>query len=441
MANYYYVKNGGTATGATVDSTATNGIANTMLSGTWSATASEYFNTINAAISSTTPPTEGDFIFCSDLHSIASAAGNVIPVAGVIIVSVDNANKDSYKAGAYELEATVSLQSISSIGVDYDGTPGAMIFLAVSHNTVSDCTLTTYGSNDNINAASDGSEAELNNVNIDFTNGSFEVNSGAKISLNNCRYTGSGTPLKLVKVGGAGGAHFHAYGCDFSSCGVTTPLIDGTDDINSDRVDIKLHRCLLPTGYTLSDSIACRNTLIELNSCDTGNGYYVSEKHTFYGDVVTDTSIHLSALYSDTEKLSIEMDSNSYTNIVDFVRYKLISIPAQDLTSSKNITINTLTDGLTLNSANFWVEAVYNNNTSLALGSFESTRATDILDTSSDLTTNTESWTESLASPVKQEATIAIDALSNVDNGLIDIYVNFAVKNDTVWVCPDVVIT
>ena len=114
MPAFYLVKKGGTATG-------NNGRVTVAPTGGFGALAtSQYYDDFDNAMTATTPPVNGDFLVCSDLH----VGDSGITLQGVntgsaIAVSVDDTDMTVFKEGA-SIKATNWLLNMDFIGVHID---------------------------------------------------------------------------------------------------------------------------------------------------------------------------------------------------------------------------------------------------------------------------------------------------------------------------------
>ena len=255
---WYYVKSGGTATGD-------GGRETSQRTGTWSGTASEYYDSIKDALAATTDPIDDDFILVSHLHDKTITEGSSILVNstgddngnGLIVASVDDANQDEYLPGAVEEN--------DSSGIDWDFR---------NHGLVAGVTL---------KAATTGGASALSMLIADratwrFIDSIFEADAalmlgagsqGCSVDLVNCDLNGN-TGLdvnegnmvtwrggKLLSTGGfnniGGGtltmAHFELYGVDLSD---VTTMFEGTAPAEANNpIYVKLVNCELNASVSL----------------------------------------------------------------------------------------------------------------------------------------------------------------------------------------------
>lgn len=198
-----------------------------------------------------------------------------------------------------------------------------------------------------------------------------------------------------------------------------------------------LHKCKMPAGRDIVSYTTAPANKALISSCDVGDGYHYFEQMTFEGFVREDTTNYLAATYDGTNGFSAILEANTFASISAPLRYKLITIPAQDLTATTTYTVN-FTSDTTLTDQDFWIELSRPDATDMALGVTQTTRPASILTTGTPHTTNSETWEGGGTNTY--EDTISVTGMTGVDNGLVEIWVNLAVPSIDVWVDPAVVI-
>ena len=280
---YFYVKHDGTATGD-------NGRYASIQSSSFATLGtSGYYSDIYDAINTpTTPPTSGDHIFCSDLHSqSADFGGNILIPDGAKLISVDDANGSLYKPGATESE-------ISIPGYDYVffGS-GAEHFIAGMDLGTKDNVLvgngpeTTLKLQDCILRSDLSGDVAINNDNQDGVKyylincdliantaaaGAFIVANGGILEMIGGSIQ-THTSLFLV-FGTQGGASAKFVGVDLSSCTTLIPSVVSSRD----NIVLTLQNCTLNSGVTLPTGFGKDGQRFEMYNCDDTAGTY----HRFY---------------------------------------------------------------------------------------------------------------------------------------------------------------
>ena len=456
----YYVKSGGTATGDA-------GRATTARTGSFATMgASAYYDNINAAVSTpTTAPSSGDFIYVSSSHSHDYATSNLnltIP-DNVVVISVNDSNADQYLRGAAEASSDIFIsdgltnRNMAFVGIDFTidddfepaGAPESSAFFY-------DCGITLNNSAASLmSLLSDGVYAVFNNCTItrhvsSATSSGLVIQAGAKFLFINCTFV-NGTVL-IASTNGSGGSELECRSCDFSGMQTANDpwnLIGAASA--DDRVVIKLDGCTLPPStVNMVETLGCQSIEVSLMRCtnfqgtDDPDAYWYFYYQTYYGVVQSDAGTYLNATYDGTNGFSVVMETTATTGLSRPILHKLVEIPAVDLTTSKTVTVEFVTTDATtpatLNDAEFWIDATYNDATDIAQRNTVSGRATDLL-TGSAHTTSTESWTGLLASSNKYKQSVTIPAVTGVTNGTIEVFAYLAKASTDVYVDPAVTIT
>ena len=392
---------------------------------------------------------DGDVVYVSHLHYIEDQG---IADAGdypdSLAISVNDSLCEDYLAGAFE-------GNPANPGADSYGWSGERIGISTIFgdyingvSTIRKLTDASYGAGAMRTYATGGLIHFINcDIVLKKTTSNFNTGGGSTLILDNCTFSDNKVNY-LISPYGSGGSFVEIYNTDLTlALNTSQYLVHNLGLTSADNLTLKVNRCKLPNWISWTDQTPVLKGLdISFISCTNpatpdDDAYYYFEYHKWTHDIYCSTTNYLSATYDGTNGFSSELSTNGNANVGNPLRHKLLSIPAQDLTITKDITINILTDNVTLTDTGLFLEAVHPDNTDLALGVTVSTRNSDILATGTNLTTNTEAWTESLGTPVKQEVTVTIPALTNVDNGVVDIYVNLTLASTTVWACPEYVVT
>lgn len=176
-------------------------------------------------------------------------------------------------------------------------------------------------------------------------------------------------------------------------------------------------RCLLnasPPTF-VNGTISNENYFAKFYSCSSSDIVYQFHEASFYGTVDDDTANYLNATADGSVGYSSKMVVNT-TSLEFFkpLRFKLAEVWAA---ANPTLTVEVITAGVTLQDDEFWIEVEYPDGTIKAQGNRMSSKvgATGEGDWMGDpnaapanLTTSTESWTEVLASEVKQKIALTI---------------------------------
>lgn len=448
MANFYYVKSGGTATGdagrvATTRSTgsfATKGAAN-------------YYDSITDAKNATTAPVAGDYFMCSHLHNKAHGATHTITPNGVIIVSVDDANCDQYLAGAKET-ATVPgtsadyLINQSSLDLTIKGmtfeADDRIQFQGDSQRVyLEDCTLhlISASSSSELYFINDGHWAIFKNCELNFSNGSdtVQANNGPFVRFDGVTSTGTKIANFYVLLG-SGITRLECINTDLDSLMSTNANLVSSGATIDDGLFVKLRRCKLPSGMNAYNTSGwgLQNFEFDFAECDQGDGYHYFYFEDFRGSAEEDTTTYLTATYDGTNGFSAQLDSGSRAYTTQPFRYKLATLPAQDLTSNKTYEVEFTCDNA-LTDNDFWIEVERPDATDNALGVIQSSQNADPLATGTTHTTSSATWTSGLTNKYKDSLTVS--GMTGVDNANVTIYVCVGKPSETINADPAVTVT
>lgn len=409
---WYYVKSGGTATGD-------GGRTTTQRTGTWSVTASEYYDEIGDAVGATTVPTDGDFILVSDLHSKTGAAAPILNAggattgAGLQIISVDNANQDQYKPGATE-ECSSSGYAAGNngliAGIDLEGENNAFAITASDYRfwSVKDSVLST--NTGRVQLLADGACLDLVNVDIDIAS-SIQIANGGRIWWRGGTWT-SGATVDIINADGANaGLTIYIEGVDLSAC--TGSLFDGTPSAaTTDAILVKLTNCQINSSLTLPSDVFFKlpQQRFEMWGCDDSTG---DDLHRYHmqdgtGKVVNNDAKFVTAdtvWYGGSAKSSYEVSTTALCSHVHPFTFDL-PIEYVDLAAAASDIVRVaLTTSLTLTDTEIAAFLVYPDGTtnvqpnwvtsgkSVGTGNY----GVDPLDAGATLTTSSTAWTGALA--------------------------------------------
>ncbi len=358
---FYYVKSGGTAT-------ADGGRAASKRTGLWSATATEYYNSLEDCIAATTVPTDGDFIFVSDLHALTYAlAGNVnfnnggsLTGVGLTIASVDNANQENYKPGASEDNTSTNdfyLKYNGIIaGVDIKGADEAIVSTTVGTDWVFQDMIVTNGGGFGDNCLRFGADAisfTLTNVELANTGASAEfffLASGGKVIWNGGKVSGTMPGALFGLIGGGGGATAILTEVDLSA--LNKPFFPNLTAGTSDIVLLRLQSCTLHASVVLPtpSNMGSGQQRFEMFNTDdtTANKYHRFLIVDGTGLAKNNDSVYVTAnlaWYGGSDKSSIKVETDP---MISHANPFIFELPGQyvDLasTSTDKVTVNLVTD-------------------------------------------------------------------------------------------------
>ena len=446
--SFYYVKNTGTAVGD-------EGRFSTAQTGAFT-NATSYPN-INAVMSATTGLSDGDYIYCSDIHNHDYGATIIINFGSttdmkISIISVSNSDRLVSSAGAEESNASGAVDddirfilpsrtTLNFIGITLTSNDRIYTDSNYIKLTSDNCILTSGGI---LYIAGHGATWFINNstLNAESTIWELLAGNGIGFKLNNVTVGGSTIPTKFIEPYYTNN-HSTIDNCDLTglfASPATTPLIKA-DGFYMGSCDINIRRCKLDIDQLLISTIKKYLTAeVHAYSCDNGSGYHYFEHQYYQGSVEEDVTNYLTATWdkAETQGFSASLSTSAKATICNPLRYKLLEIPAQDITSDVTYKINFSSD-TTLTDAMFWLDMVRPDAIDMALGVVQSTRVSDILAIGTNHDTNVEAWTG--AGVNKYEDSVTITGMVGVDNGVVEIWVNLAEPSIDVWIDPLPVIT
>lgn len=405
MAAYYYVKSDGTATGDA-------GRYASKQTGTFAALGTtNYYVSINAALSATTPPVSGDFIVCSHLYDFdggGSTLTHACPTgAGLTIISVDDTAIDAYLVGAKEQTngAITTTGNAKYIGFEHD-TANAINAGGNSSAIYVDSTLVLSSGSDYVGAVADGAIVEVINSTVSCANATngIRVQNGAMAVFRSTAFTGVNlTNLVLTGSFANAGGCASFYGCDVS---IVTGTLNGDGSAQGvdDRIEVILDMCELDSGVASSVDFANYNQFFKMTrSSDVSAGHdYQFNLKTLSGEASDNTSVTRDeddAFAESGQRISYEIVTSTECNqatpfVMDFpnLRYAELSSVSSDTLRLFLTTNTTLTDN------EFYVELAYPDGTSKNVTNSISSQNADYFAVGTTLTTDSSStWTGGLS--------------------------------------------
>ena len=423
---WYYVKNGGTATGDA-------GRYGTQQTGSFAGLgAAGYYNDLVAAFAATTAPTTGDFILVSDLHNFTYAGAASITgtsPGNFIIMCVDDANIDAYRtSGNRGFESAASNQDYTLTDISMKGmeiAAGDDIF-PVTNVVMGDCKLTLSGPNDSLSLFNDRRSLILNDseVALDDASATINIQNGCVLYMyGGSVTTTSGGLTGLITGSISGGMQAEFWGVDLTS--VTGTLINNVGgNVNDDTIDIRFDRCKLNASVAFTNEdfqfYGQRAEFIRCSSSDNGSEY-AYHLTAFGGEVDDDTTVYRNddvAFTDSAVKISYQIVTNTDVNVAEPLWFDFPISRRADLTSASTDTLRFFiasTD--TLTDADIYINVLYPDGTTRSnvnqVSSAPSPSFTTVLDplaTPTTLTTDSGSdWRDGGGAYTGNEYLIDID--------------------------------
>ena len=443
---YYYVKNGGTATGdaGRYASQQTGSFAALGVAG--------YYNDIQDAIdNSTTSPVSGDFINVSDLHSFTS--GTNILFTGVnsipfFIVTVDDANMDLARtSGNRASEVTGSAADATFNDITMSG-----VELTVGDDTfyqgkiiLLDCKVSVSGGFDSpLTINSDGASANLINTELAMnTSGNVVVvNNSGLITMTGGAITSTATITNLTTQGFTnGGGSIYFGGVDLSSVVGTVIANVGADEVTDDLIDVNFDMCKIASGVAFTnETFKSYNQRALFTRCSDSSAAveYQYHLHAFGGDVDDDSAIYRNedpAFEDSGQKISYKIVTNSDASLgsplwLDFPnnRWAALSAGASDTLRIYLTSNDVLTD------KDIYIEVSYPDGTNKQTPNFISSAPTTVggtLDLMATGTTLTTDGTSTYTGGLTNKYQIDVDTSGDVGADTVPIVKVYITKPST----------
>lgn len=394
MANFYYVKSGGSATGDA------GRVATTRSTGSFATKgASAYYDNIVAALAATTSPVAGDFVFVSDLHSHSYGAADTVytgPATNgdiLYIVSVSDSNLDQYSLGSPLAKESVS----DGFDFNWNGTfvLAGLEFETGAVQTMSENSQLRYvdskmagpGSQDQpFRIFNDGCAIHLTNTELNYgaTDTRIFLNAGVSFDMFGGSVTGAAVAELIVSLSfTSGGAGVRFSGVDL---GVVTGDLIPALGTTTDSADIVIDGCKLNSAVTFAAGVFTQpgqKMLVTRSSDDSDIAEHQFFQRTAEGDVEDATNIFRdeSQAFPGGDKVSIKALPKS---IVDAFNPLTFDLPAQfiQLSSSDKdvLTIHfAVADSVTLTNVNLWAELIYPDGTNKQTPNYLSNQNADPL--------------------------------------------------------------
>lgn len=231
-------------------------------------------------------------------------------------------------------------------------------------------------------------------------------------------------------------------GVDLSLVGSNPLVLQSTDT----RGYVRLRNCKVGSGaFSSGDPAYAGGIVLEVDNCDNADTNYRMYHKDYFGVVQQETTKVLSGGASNgTTSISWLMASSANSKFATPLKSPPIYLWNDTASSSKTLTVEALTDGVTLTDAEAWLEVEYLGNgsypiSSVASDSCSTTIGLGVSGSASNQETSTATWTTTgLSSPVKQKFAVTI---TPQEKGPIACRVCLAKASTTMYVDPKVTVS
>lgn len=220
-------------------------------------------------------------------------------------------------------------------------------------------------------------------------------------------------------------------GVDLSAIGSGSSLVNLASTTYS---NVLINNCKINASVSLTTGsvVGPGGCQLTINNVDSGATNYKYLKQWYQGTITQEIVVVKSGGSSDGTTLqSSKMVSSANNTFIFPLESDPISIWT-DATSAHTITISVITDNVTLQNTDAWIEVEYLGSSSSPISSFTNCRATTVLTSgSAQPTDSVSSWTTTgLTTPVKQSLSVSVTPGMK---GPILIRVYLAKPSTTMW--------
>jgi len=250
--------------------------------------------------------------------------------------------------------------------------------------------------------------------------------------------SGGTSPTTLINPLG-GGVVMNITGLDLTNAGTGINLFNSTQQ----GVQVVCRNFKMPTSWSgaFHSGTPGRGSRFSFYNCDASDTNYRLSIHTAFGTIINENTIVRTGGANDgTTGISWKMVSGADAE------WPLLSLDSDEIVvwndttgSSKTVTVETVTDNVTLQDDDIELLVIYYGTSGRPLGTYTSSGNTNTLSSGTNLTTSSETWTTTgLTTPVKQKMSVSF---TPQENGFVIAKVKLHKASTTVYVDPKLTIT
>jgi hypothetical protein len=290
-------------------------------------------------------------------------------------------------------------------------------------------------------ASAASSELIWKNCGVRFNNASHAITARrGKFQWRGGSALSGGTSPTLILDGGGGSAYQSLCmieGVDFSN------WASGVNIFGGGVGQFVIRNCKLPASWSgsLSNAAMLAGSRYSMYNCDSGDTNYRLWIEDHAGNIKSETTIVRTGGANDGTtaiawKLATTADAEYPT-----IRLETDEIARWNETvgSAITVTVEVVTDGVTLTDAECWLEVQYLGTSGFPLSLFASDAKADVIASAANQASSSVTWTTTgLSSPVKQKLSVTF---TPQEKGAILAKVILAKASTTVYVCPKLDVT
>lgn len=206
---------------------------------------------------------------------------------------------------------------------------------------------------------------------------------------------------------------------------------------------VRIANCKLPASWTGSLFTGTRGAgqRVSMYNCDNADTNYRLWIEAYSGSVRDETIIVRTGGASDgTTPISWKMVTNANSNELTVpLRSDPIAVWNSTVGTPITVTLETVTDNVTLTDAEAWIDVDYLGTSGFPLGASISDKRATVLTTPANQTSSSVAWTTTgLTTPVKQKLSVTF---TPQEVGFIYATVRLAKASTTVYVDPEITVT
>lgn len=278
----------------------------------------------------------------------------------------------------------------------------------------------------------------LRGVQFKFTHASQKINTGVGTIdwIGGGIESGSAAITNLIALSGSTPGVLRMSGLDLSAGASTMNIVTAGSSNRANQVVIR--NCKLPASWSgsLVTGTIGRGERVEMYNCDSGDTNYRLQINDYSGSITEETTIVRTGGASDgSTTLSHKYVTSSNAAFPHLPLIGPEMVVWNDTTgSSKTVTVEVITDNVTLTDAECWLEIMHLGTSGVPLGVIASDAKADVLGSAVAQTTSTETWTTTgLTTPVKQKLSVTF---TPQEKGYIHAVAKVAKASTTVYVDP-----
>lgn len=406
-----------------------------------------------------TDATAGDTIYVSQVHSESTAGSITLTSPGTAaspcaIVCANDAAEPPTAVSTAGIITTTGTTGITFAGFAAyygltfnagTGTGNAPFITIGSANPwwikLVNCALNVVGSHTNgrINigvssTSTDDQAAEWENVSVSFASSSHGIIARAPL-----RWRGgsiSGTAPTTLFLAASGGNVGDVLVDEVDLSGVSITNLVAASALN--RAKFRFVNCKLPGGVNVvtGTNPGQGGPEVILVNCDSADTNYRYRKHNYLGDEYHETTVVRTGGASDgTTSFARKITTSANAKFICPFESEWLHVWCDTLAST-TLTVEVVTDNVTLTDGEAWIEVSYQGTSGFPLGVHATDAKADILASAANQTTSSETWTTTgLTTPVKQKLSVTF---TPQEKGWALVRVCLAKASTTMYYCPKV---